>query len=153
VNGKKLTKAKQLPSMVANLKPGTEATIELIREGKSRKLKVKIGQMPGEETAPKAKSSTKDGKTKLGLTVQELDDRTRKHLDAKDVDGIVVTQVNPDSPASGVLVRGDIIAEINREPVRNVDEFTKKTKALRSGDDLLLHIFRRGGWRYVVVRL
>jgi hypothetical protein len=34
-----------------------------------------------------------------------------------------------------------------------VGEFANKTKALGAGDDLLLHIFRRGGWRYIVVRL
>ena len=51
------------------------------------------------------------------------------------------------------ISQGDIIAEINREPVRNMAEFTKRAKKLRAGDDLLLHIYRRGGWRYLVVRL
>ncbi len=153
VNGKRLTKAKQLPSVVANLKPETTATVEVIRDSKARKLKIKIGQMPDEESVKKSKPSAKDGKTKLGLTVQELDNRTRKQLDAKDVEGILVTQVHASSPASGILVRGDIIVEMNRERIRNVVEFAKMTKSLRKGDDLLLHIYRRGGWRYVVVRL
>jgi serine protease Do len=153
VNGKKLTKAKQLPSVVANLKPGTMATVNVIREGKARKLKIKIGQLPSETDGKKARPAMSEGKTKLGLRVQELDDQTRKQLDANEVEGVVVTQINPDSPARGVLSPGDIIVEINRERVRDMKAFAAQTKKLRSGDDLLLHIYRRGGWRYVVIRL
>jgi serine protease Do len=129
------------------------ATVDVIRERKSHKLKIRIGQMPGEEDGKKTTPAMNEGKTKLGLSVQGLDDRSRKQLDAKDVDGVLVTQVHPGSPASGVLMSGDIVVEINRERVRNMDDFAKKTKKLRSGDDLLFHIYRRGAWRYVVIRL
>ncbi len=153
VNGRKLTKAKQLPSIVANLKPGKVATVKVIRDGKAHKLKIKIGQMQSETDGRKTKPSMSEGKTKLGIMVQELDDRIRKQLDAEEVEGVLVTQINPDSPARGVLSPGDIVVEINRERVRNMKEFAKQTEKLRSGDDLLLHIYRRGGWRYVVVRM
>ena len=69
------------------------------------------------------------------------------------ISGVVITGVNPGSAASEVLTSGDIIVEVNREKVANVQEFNKKTKNLRPSDDLLLLIYRGGGWRYVVVRL
>ncbi|MCP4605014.1 MAG: DegQ family serine endoprotease [Proteobacteria bacterium] len=153
VNGKKLKEARQLPSLVAKLKPGKTASINVIRDGKPKKLKIKIGQLPDDLAGHSARPKAKKGKTELGFEVQSLDGRMKKRLGAENIDGVVVTGVNPGSTAARVLRSGDIIAEVNRDKVRNIAEFEAKIKGIGSGDDLLLLIFRRGAWQYSVLRL
>jgi serine protease Do len=153
VNGQKLKNGRQLPSLIAKLKPGKIASIKVIRNKKNKALKVEIGQMPGEEKAPAVSPSTEESKTKLGFNVQDLDELTKKRLRAEDIEGVLVSGVDSGSSAAGVLTRGDIIVEVNRERIHNVSEFETKTKQLKSGDDLLLKIYRQGGWAYLVLRL
>ncbi len=153
VNGKELTKARQLPALVAKLKPGNTATVKVIRRNKPKILKIEIGRMPEEGVAQSAKHKPEKGKTKLGFQVQSLDKRTRSQLQAEDIEGVVVTRIDPKSSVNGVLRNGDIVVEVNREKVPNVEAFQEKTKKLRSGDDLLLLVYRRGGWQYLVIRL
>ncbi len=154
INGKKLREGRQLRALVAKLKPGSTASIKVIRDGKPRTLKIKIGEMPEElGGATSAQPPAQKEKTELGFDVQDLDARSKQRLRAEDVDGVLVTRVNSASPAAGVLRAGDIIAEVNRDKVRNVGEFKNKTKDAKSGDDLLLLVYRRSGWSYLVFRL
>ena len=153
VAGKKLDEASDLPTLVASLPPGKVASFKVLRNGKFTTLKVKIGEMPDSTDGRPTLKSSEKGKTALGFQVESLDDRNKKMLGIKDVDGVVVTQVDPGSAANEAISSGDVIVEVNREKVRNLKEFNEKTKNLRSSDDMLLLVYRNGGWRYVVIRL
>jgi serine protease Do len=158
VGGERLASGRHLPSKVARVDPGTEVTITVVRDGKRRKLKVVIGEMPGDPSGvgkprPKTGEREPDG-SKLGVAVTDLDDAMRSRLGAKDVEhGVVVTEIAPRSPAARVLEQGDIVVEVNRDPVRNTKEFEQRLGELDEGDDLLLLIHRGGSWQYVVIRL
>jgi serine protease Do len=150
IAGRDLDNPRHLPSIVAGLKPGQDVEVEVIRDGKRKELTVEIGEMPGELAG---RTSTGELRSKLGFEVEELTDEHRKKLDAEDVSGVVVTDVSPESPASGVLRAGDIIVEVNRDRVRDVDEFARATKDIGSGDNLLLRVYRRGAWVYLILKL
>jgi serine protease Do len=158
VRGERLASGRHLPSMVAQLDPGTEATITVVRDGKRRELKVVIGEMPGDlsgvsQPRPEADDRETDA-PKLGVEVTDLDDSLRSRLGAVDVErGVVVTRIAPGSPAARVLERGDIVVEVNRDPVRDTKEFERRLDELDEGDDLLLLVHREGSWQYVVIRL
>jgi serine protease Do len=150
VQGKKVGEARDLPHMVAKLKPGATARIKVIRRGSPQNLKIKIGKMPQDPS--KAKAPEKKS-TKLGFSVRELDDRTRQQLDAEKLEGVVVDGLEPGAAAAELLQNGDIILEVNRTPIRNLKEFNEQTKGLNAGDDLVLRIYRGGSWLWLAFRL
>ena len=150
VAGRELENPRHLPSIVAGLKPGAVAELEVVRDGKPMTLKIEIGEMPDNLAGA---SSGEKMATKLGFEVAPLTDEQRQALNAEKVEGVVVTGISPESPASGVLVTGDIIVSVNRKEVKTVEAFTAATGKLGSGDNLLLRVYRQGGWLYLVLKL
>ncbi|MCK9460372.1 MAG: DegQ family serine endoprotease [Proteobacteria bacterium] len=157
VDGKALESARRLPALVAKLKPGTKAPVTIVRQGKRKKIDVEIGEMPAEIAgdAPKKAGKPGEGATAaaLGFSVRPLDEGMRRRLGAAGVDGVVVAEVDPESPAAEALRSGDVISELNRTAVRDVAGFEALAKGLKKGDDLLLRVFRQGAWSYLVIRL
>jgi serine protease Do len=155
VGGKALKDASQLPLMVASRKPGEVVPVVVVRDGRRRAIDVTIGEMPGAQKVDSAPAAAPrdDKDTGLGLTVAPLDDALRKRLDADGVEGVVVTGVRPGSPASQLLDRGDVIAEVNRAKVATPADLQAAMKGLKAGDDVLLQVLRDGAWRYLVIRM
>ena len=93
----------------------------------------------------KAESGEKDYAF-AGVAVQDLDKDTAKELGIKGkAQGVVVTGVEPDSGADKAgLMPGDVIREINRQPVKSVKEFEKVSSTVKKGDNVLILINRRG---------
>ena len=89
----------------------------------------------------------------LGITFQPLDEDLSKAFKIEHEDGVVVTDISPESPAAGVLRTGDIIVSVNKKRVRSVEEFASRTKDVGSGDDLLLRVYWDGGWQYLILKL
>jgi serine protease Do len=156
VDGKKLDDARQLPALVAKLKPGAKAPITVIRQGKKKTITVEIGEMPGEiagEAPPKSAKPDAGASAAIGFSVRPLDEGLRGRLGAQGVEGVVVADVDPRAPAGEALRAGDVVSEVNRTPVRDVAQFGAAVQGLEKGDDLLLRVFRKGAWSYIVVRL
>ncbi|MBN1653934.1 MAG: DegQ family serine endoprotease [Deltaproteobacteria bacterium] len=156
VNEVELSSARQLPHLVASIRPGTIAPFVVIREGKRETLTIKIGEMDVEVATgtaqPGKKSETTAGE--LGFRVTPLDDTARSRLRAEEVkQGVVVSNIKPGSPASGILRPGDIIVEVNREKVSGVSDFEKKIEKNKKGDRLLLLIYRSRVWTFVVLSI
>ncbi len=152
-NGKKLTKFRQLPMLVAKVKPGSTVPVKVIRNRKPISLKIKVGQAPDEFDPSAAQSQGQARKTTLGIEVSPLDSRMRRQLGAEKVKGVVVTDLDSDSPAAKKIRAGDIVAEVNHQKTRTIEEFAKHTKNLKAGDDVLLLVFRAGRFSYQVIRL
>ncbi|MEK7678992.1 MAG: PDZ domain-containing protein, partial [Deltaproteobacteria bacterium] len=91
---------------------------------------------------------------RLGLTVHPLTPDMARRFCTADTEGLIVSAIWPDSPASnsGVL-RGDIIKEIDRRPVTSVKDFLKALSAVEKKDSILFLIIRGNNTIYVVVRL
>ena len=102
--------------MVANTNVGEKAKLILIRSGKRQNITVEIGRLD-DEVAVLAGTKTGTSK-KLGLTVQELTPKLAESLGIEKVQGVIVTDVDPDSAAAEAgILRGDIILEIDRGKV------------------------------------
>ena len=150
-NGKKIEDDRHLKLVVANVAPGTEVAVQVLREGKSIELKIKLGENTGKNMLGKEynKSSPKDGEdngTLDGVGVGDIDPQVRREFDipAK-VQGAIITDVDPSSAAAtSGLQPGDVIQEINHHPVRSSEDavkLTEKTESKRT----LLKIWRHGG--------
>jgi serine protease Do len=138
-DGKEVADSKELPRLVASTSVGKTVTVKILRDGKAMERQVKVGEM--EEKKPEvAKAPT--GK-KLGIAVQNLTPEIARGLGLKMETGVVITQVEPGSPASEAgLQTGDVIREVDRKPVKDVDDFVRKVEEARGQDTVLLFIQR-----------
>ena len=80
----------------------------------------------------------------LGISVREIDDASasRFRLPAG-TSGVIVSRVEPMSPAfDAAIERGHVLLEINRQPVRSVDDYRRLTSAARPGDILAVYLYK-----------
>jgi serine protease Do len=139
-DGKPIENVNDLPRTVAATAPGKKAEIKLIREGKEKVLSVEIAEKreAGEEAPPEEEEARVE--ERLGLSVQSITPEIAERFGIKDMEGVLVNAVKPGSPAADAGIRrGDIIKEINRKPVRNVDEYSESIKDAAK-DDIILFL-------------
>jgi serine protease Do len=150
-DGKKVKLMKDLPPMVAETHVGSKVEIIVIRKGKEKRLTLKIGELK-EETRIAA-TTTPEIEEGFGLSVQELTPELAESLSLKGEKGVVVSGVRKGSPASETgLQRGDLIQEIEREPVENMDDYKRTMGEAASKKQILMVIRHRGHTRYVVLK-
>jgi serine protease Do len=138
-DGKEVTDSKDLPRMVASTHVGKAVTIKLIRDGKTLEQQMKVGEMEEKVEVTKVPSSHKS----LGITVQNLTPEIAKGLGLKKDMGVVVTRVEPGSPAADAGIQtGDLVQEVNRKPVKNVEDFIQKVDKAKGQENVLLLIQR-----------
>jgi serine protease Do len=139
-DGKEVADSKDLPRVVSSTPVGKSVTIRLSRNGKVLDRQVKVGEMEEKAEVAKAPSSNKS----LGITVQNLTPDIAKRLGLKKETGVVVTRVEPGSPAANAGIQtGDVIQQVNRKPVSNVEDFAQNVEKAKEQDNVLL-LLQRG---------
>lgn len=148
-DGKKIGDPYHFRIMVAETKPGRQVPVGIIRDNHLLTANVTIGEMPGEQQAV---SQAEVENALKGVSVQELSDeyRQKMNITAKEK-GVVVTDVAEDSPALGILNKGDVMLEINRKPVVGIKEYNKIMSGINSDQNVLALIVRNGVHQYVTV--
>jgi serine protease Do len=132
-----------LPMIVASTPVGKVVTVEVIREGKKKRFEVKIAELEDEVEEGEAQG---EEKRDLGMTVDEITPSTARQLGLSDERGVVVVQVENNSPAAEAdIARGDVIREINREPVNDVETFKEKIRQHKKGDTIIFRVKKLGG--------
>lgn len=82
---------------------------------------------------------------KFGLHVQDLNRDVASKLGYDKVSGVLVTEVEPASFGEDAeFLRGDVIMEVNRMPVRSLAEYKREISKLKAGEDVLFKVARRG---------
>ena len=139
-DGRTVGDSKDLPRIVASTPVGKTVTVKLLRDGKEVERQAKVGEMEEENTSEAAKSPVHPS---LGVTVQNLTPQVARELGLKKSAGVVVTGVEPGSPAAEAMIQvGDVIQAVNRKPVKNVDDFVKIVEKAKGGGSLLLLVQR-----------
>jgi serine protease Do len=122
--------------------------VTLIRNGKKKEISVKIGRLPSDGITPEETPQTAQGK--WGLMFEDLSPDIAGRLGIKDDKGVIVSAVQPGSPADlAGIRRGDIILEVNQEPVDSVND-VKKQMAKAGEKDSLLLLVNRGDGKFFV---
>jgi serine protease Do len=145
-NNHDLQQAADLPPLVGMTKPGSKVPVEVLRNGKKLNLQVTIGEAKRDGNAVDnrtAGSSDRSGSAALGLSVQSLDNDTRKQLGLKDGQGVVIDGITGPVAAQSGLRAGDVILMVNQRKVGSVAEFEAATKDVKAGSTVLL-LVRRG---------
>ena len=149
-DGKEIEEMSELPFVVASTQVNKTVTVVVIRGGSNKSLTVKIGKME-EEKGPAA---VIEEKSDLGITVKELTPELSQHLGLIEKSGLVVVQVESNSPAEEAGFRqGDIIMEMDQGPVKNIDEYSKQIRQYKKGDTILFLIKRGGSALYLTLKI
>jgi serine protease Do len=147
-NGKKVIDAHDLVLQVSDCAPGSKATVELIHDGHSKTITVTLAENKQWANNENNQNGSDNDNSKTdaldGVTVGDLDADARAQLKIPDdVKGALVTDVDPDSnSADAGLQKGDVIVEINHQPVADSDSAINLCNKAKGGQ-ILLKIWRR----------
>jgi len=149
-DGKKVKAMSILPAMVAETPVGKEVEILIIRKGKEKRLTITIGEL---EEDTRVAATTPKIEESFGLSVQELTPEIAESLSLKGEKGVVISGIENGSPASDAgLQRGDLIQEIEHEPVENLSDYKRIMEESSSKKQILIVIKHRGHSRYVILK-
>jgi periplasmic serine protease, Do/DeqQ family len=159
VNGKKISDARELRLMIGSMAPGTRAQIQVNREGQMKTFDVELTEMPagateeGPEASPE--ESVQPEKTTVfgGVAVADITDDVRTALNLpKDIHGAVIAEIDTDSPAGKAGLReGDVIQEVNKQPIKNAKDLVAASKKLKANEKILIRVYSQGRSGYVAL--
>src|SRR5881296_249396 len=159
VNGKKISDSRELRLMIGSMPPGTKVEIEVNREGQSKIINVELAEMPAgaaeQDTEASTEESAQPEKTTVfgGVAVADITDDLRSALNLpKDVQGAVIAEIDADSPAAKAGLReGDVIQEVNKQPVRNAKDLVAISKKLKPNEKILIRVWSQGRSGFVAL--
>jgi len=144
VNGKPVSDSNQLRMSISMMKPGAELKLKTLRNRTERDATVKLAEMPTESA--KVDSNDEQGGSKAldGVEVTNLNSSIARQLNIpSSTKGVVVTDIDPASKmADSGLQKGDVIQQVNHQPVTSVSEF--QSAVGKAGSDPLLLVNRDG---------
>jgi serine protease Do len=152
VNGKSIDDANQLRNEIGLLAPESTVKLSVLRAGTPQQVTVKVGSFPSkEERASLDKNGT--GSTLEGVSVENLTSETARELKmSPESKGVVVAEVDPSSHAAEAGLRpGDVIQQVNRQPVKSVRDFEREMASARKDDSTLLLVKRGDNTLFVAV--
>ena len=153
VDGKKVGKGSELVGDIASRKPGSKVELGFLRNGKSQDASVTIADRAklfasrlGDDQENDDSNTPKQ--SKFGITVRKVTPEMADRLDMGTGKGVIVQDVKPNSFAEDInLGRGDIILEINKQPVNSEEDFSRIESNLKSGQDVVFLVRQRGSTR------
>ncbi|MEX1827667.1 Do family serine endopeptidase [Luteibacter sp. CQ10] len=152
-NGTPIMQSADLPPLVGMTKPGSNAKVEILRDGKKQTVDVKVGELPRDKDALAAVSSGGDSAggsaAALGMSVQDIDASTRSELGLKAGEGVVVSKISGRAAQAAGLQSGDIVLMVNQKRVGSAAAFREATKGVKPGDTAMLLIRRDDATRFV----
>jgi serine protease Do len=153
-NGKPVENASQLKLHVAETAPGSSVPVVVNRNEETKNLSITLREKAKNELASSKQEQGQNGQGDAlhGVAVGELDQQTREELKVPaNVHGALVSEVSPNSAAYEAGLReGDVILEINHQPVKNARDAVNLT-ANRSGNETLVKVWSHGGSHYLTV--
>src|ERR1041385_1850162 len=153
VDGKAVKNGDELVADIASRKPGAKVNLGFIRNNNKQEAAVTVADRAklfaarlGDDEEGEEDSGPKE--TKLGVTVQNVTADIADRLEIPANKGVIVQDVKSSSFADDIgVARGDVILEVNRQPVNTVEEFNKVQAGLKSGQDVVFLVRQRGGGR------
>ena len=152
LNGVELANTAELRNKVALLLPGSHANLDLIRDGANQTISIEIGERPDK---PGEVTVTEDGKSSLdqfGLAFQDLTPELTERFGYQDKKGVLVSHVEPGSPAASAGMRpGQLVEEVNKKPVSSLKELEQEIAGSKDPKRLLLRVNTGDYSQYVVL--
>jgi serine protease Do len=152
LNGAEVTDPRHLALTVGRLLPGVEVTVDYIRDGKSDTKRIRLAAQPATAAAAGENEGGSDKGVLNGVSVGDITPEARAELHIpRDLDGAIITGIDPASASARAGLReGDVITELDRQPVHNADEAVKKSEEIK-GPKVIVRLWRNGFNHYAVV--
>jgi Do/DeqQ family serine protease len=150
LDGAAVSDSNALRNRVAQTAPGASVALTIWRNGSEKKLTATLGELPGSTRAANASGPTA-GNARLGVSVEPLTPERARQLGARAESGLAVGEVDPAGPAADAGIRaGDVIVEVNRQPVKTVDALREAVQRSKGRPALVL-LDRKGASIFVTV--
>lgn len=152
-DGKEVNSSSALPPIVGVAKVGSKVDVKVVRDGKVTTLGVKLGELPGEESASVAGASGKaETGIRMGMAVMDLNDEMRRKTGIEK-GGVQVAEVAEGPAAAAGVRRGDVILMINNSDVKDLVQFKELIKALPAGKTVRVLVQRGDGPSWLAIKL
>ncbi|ABA90318.1 periplasmic trypsin-like serine protease DegP [Syntrophotalea carbinolica DSM 2380] len=154
LNGKELKTLGDLPKMVASLPVGKKAKLTLFREGRDKTVHITIGTQDKAQSSSKATKPAKveNAEKALGLSVLDITPEVASRYRLSVEQGVLVTAVEPDGPASEKIRAGDVLLEINGKAVVSTSQLRTLLTDIEGGKVVRVLIQRRDQTLYTTVK-
>jgi serine protease Do len=161
LNNAEIRDAEALANRVSEAAVGSKLSLVIVRDGQTRELTGEVAEQPAEMLARLGRGRGPGGgpqtppptATFSGIQVRDLNPWLRREANVpENVNGVLVTQVEPGSPAAQALRPGDVIEEINRQPVNGVQEFQQSVSQLDEGRPIVVGICRNRQRSFAVLQ-
>jgi serine protease Do len=152
VNGRDMESSRDLSRHISDLSVGDQAAVQIHRQGEIRTVKVTIAKREVSQR-PASTQPSEQTPDELGVQVSEITPDIARQLALRDSRGVIVSSLMEGGKAARAgMAIGDIILEINHEPVNNLNDYRIIMKSLEAGDQAQFYINRpnRG---YLVIAL
>lgn len=147
-DGKDVKDMEDLPKIVAATTPNAVVNVVVIRDGSKKTLQVTV------EVLKDAQETIVASADPLGLQVQDITKELAQSLQLEDTQGVLVSDVIPgNSAAEAGVRRGDVIAEMNRSPVNNQQDYQRLLGSVKKGASVLFLVKRGGSTIYIAVKV
>ena len=149
LNGKPIRNSAQFRNMVAVARANTIVEIEIFRKGKTETIKVKLEERPKD---PLMAQRQPEEESFLGITVEELTEKTAEQYGFEPGTGVLITKIEPQSPADKSSLKvGTLIVEVDRQAISNAESFKAAIKAADIEEGVLLLIQNQQGSQYIII--
>jgi serine protease Do len=157
--GKNVRDVNHLRNIVARTPVGKQMDIVVLRNGEETTLSIELGERPSDEILAKGgqrgapPSMAPPDNVLAGITVEPLSAEKRRQLNlSEDVKGVLVAKVEPGSSAEAAgLQEGDLIQEVSREVIENLDDYQRIASKISKEELVVLLLNRRGNNLFVAV--
>ncbi|WP_092014206.1 DegQ family serine endoprotease [Marinobacter daqiaonensis] len=149
--GEPIQLSADLPPRVGRTPVGEEATMTILRGGEEKTLKVEIGRLPADEGAGATSAEpSQPSAGPLGMSVEPLPEEVAEKLDVPG--GVLVTQVGRGPAFEAGIRPNDVITELNRKPITDMNSFREAVNSLPSDKAVSVRIIREGRATYLVMK-
>ncbi len=151
-NGISINRSSDLPIAVGSTKTGSKVKVKVIREGKSRTLKVVIEELPSEEELADSSPDKPSKLNRIGASVSDLTEAQRDSLNIQK-GGVYVQKTGKGPARESGIKSGDVILKLNGVDIKNAKHFRSLVKKLPTGKSLPILIQRRTSPIFLVIKI
>ena len=154
-NGNEIDHSSDLPPMVGVTPINKSIPVEIIRNGKAKEIKVKIGELPKEDDIKVSSSRNGSSKTdeRLAIVVSNITDEQRERLDLSSEGGIYVKEVKNGPASDAGIRRGDVIMMVNNINIKDSDHFEEVVTELPEDKSVPVLVHRRGSPIFLAMKV
>jgi serine protease Do len=150
MDGERVADVASFRNGIANTPPGETIHLEIWRDGKSMKISAKLDELPGASTTTPSQAAEPP---KIGIALQDLTPKLQQQLSIEDEHGVVITAVQPGSPAAEAGIQpGDLLEQVGNTSVKTAKKALELLRAADLENGIRVRVRRNGRGHYLFLK-